>query len=259
MTKTYNLPPLRDESSSVEDIETILSMMKPRNDELKYEFTYWKTSSVGAVARDLMAIAGIAWEDIHPKVWPQEYSETPSGMFPVLRVRNNENKTLTLFESSVIDCLLAKKFNLMGDGEYEEQLVRTFYMNAHSVRERYLIRVTWNYKDVMDKARDQYLETSIPLWCAVQRRQLEANGNNGHLVGNKLTLADIMVANVLDHIATLPEAERALAVIKECAPELFRVKEIVDNEPRLAQWRQSAKYKEFIEGARAAYKCTGIP
>ncbi|KAF9977139.1 hypothetical protein BGZ73_006906 [Actinomortierella ambigua] len=257
MTKTYDLPLLRDESTSAEDIEAILSMMKPHSDELKYELTYFNISAVAAVPRDLLAIAGIQWEDLRPKVWPQEYSETPSGMFPILRIRNAENKTFTVFESSVMDLLLAKKFDLLGENEYEEHLVRTFYMNAHSVRERYLMRVTWNYKDVMDKARDSYLERSIPLWCAVQRRQLEANGNNGHLVGNKLTLADIMVANVLDHIATLPEAERALAVIKECTPELFKVKEIVDNDLRLAKWRKSDKYKEFFENAKTLYKTSG--
>ncbi|KAF9165393.1 hypothetical protein DFQ26_000199 [Actinomortierella ambigua] len=254
MVKSYDLPPLRDESTSAEDIEAIMSMMKPNSDELKYEFTYWRMSGVGAVTRDLMAIAGIAWEDKHP----QDYNETPSGMFPILRIQNVENKTFTLFESSVIDCLLAKKFDLMGDNEYEELLVRTFYMNSHSVRERYLMRVTWNYKEVMDKGRDKYLETSIPLWCTVQRRQLEANGDNGHLVGSRLTLADIMLANVIDHIATLPEAERALTVIEECAPGLFKVKENVDKDPRVAQWRKSDKYKEFIEGSRTTYKTSGI-
>ncbi|KAG0237998.1 hypothetical protein BGW41_008263 [Actinomortierella wolfii] len=257
MAKTYNLPPLRDESTSPEDIAAILSMMKPNSDELKYELTYWNLSSVGAVARDLMAIAGIEWEDKHPEVWPQDYRETPSGMFPVLRVKNAENKTFTVFESSVIDFLLAKKFDLMGENEYEENLVRIFYMNAHSLRERYLMRVTWNYKEVMEKARDKYIETSIPLWCAVQKRQLDANGNNGHLVGNKLTLADIMVANVIDHIATLPEAERALAVIKDRAPELFEVKESVAKDPRLAKWRQSEKYKTLFNNAKKTYKNSG--
>ena len=87
----------------------------------------------------------------------------------------------------MIDVFLAKRFNLLGDNEYEEMTINGFYSNIHYLRERSFISMTWTYEDKRKEALDRWLTKCIPRFIEDHEFHLKANGNNGHYVGNKVS------------------------------------------------------------------------
>lgn len=115
-----------------------------------------------------------------------------------------------------------------------------------------------NYKEVMDKAFDKFMSDELPLWIETHTKHLKDNGSNGHYVGNKLSLADFLTANNIDHMQFIQGGDRILALIKSKSPEIWKVKEAVDSEPRLQKWRQSEGYQRHLAMSKAMYASTGI-
>lgn len=110
----------------------------------------------------------------------------------------------------------------------------------------------------MDKAFDRFLSEELPLWIETHTKHLKDNGSNGHYVGNKLSLADLKTANIIDHIQTIKDGDKVLEMIKKNSPEIWKVKETVDAEPRLQQWRQSEGYLRHLAMSKTLYANTGI-
>ncbi|KAG0042987.1 hypothetical protein BGZ89_006680, partial [Linnemannia elongata] len=73
-----------------------------------------------------------------------------------------------------------------------------------------------------------------------------------------LSLADLMTANAIDHIKCLHKGDEILDKIKQGSPEIWKVKETVDSEPRLQTWRQSEAYKKHISYSQVMYAKAGI-
>ncbi|KAG9322600.1 hypothetical protein KVV02_007913 [Mortierella alpina] len=97
----------------------------------------------------------------------------------------------------------------------------------------------------MDKALDLFLTQHLPLWIETHTKHLKDNGSNGHYVGDKISLADLLTANDIDHFQIQFGGPKIVELIKK-SPEIWKVKEKVDAEPRLQAWRQSEAYKNHI-------------
>lgn len=110
----------------------------------------------------------------------------------------------------------------------------------------------------MDKAFDRFLSEELPLWIETHTKHLKDNGSNGHYVGNKLSLADLKTANIIDHFQFIKDGDKVLEMIKKKSPEIWKVKETVDAEPRLQQWRQSEGYLRHLAMSKTLYANTGI-
>ncbi|KAF9954364.1 hypothetical protein BGZ65_004078 [Modicella reniformis] len=220
-----------------------------------YKFEYFDLSSVGSVPRDILALGGADWENL-PINWPAEI-KAPFGVFPVLHITTASGVELKLAESFVIEHYLAKKFGLFGDNEWEEQLIKMFHSSSVYLRERLAMRVTWNFKDKMDESFETFMTKALPVWIETHSKHLKDNGSNGHYVGDKLSLADLQTANDIDHFACLYKGDKIIEAIKNC-PEIWRVKEEVDKEPRLQAWRQSKGYKKHVALSQTMYANTGI-
>ncbi|KAF9434829.1 hypothetical protein BGZ76_007339 [Entomortierella beljakovae] len=221
-----------------------------------YKLEYFDVSGVGSVPRDILSYGGADWENKPIVNWPQE-TNAPFGVFPVLHIRTADGIELKLAESVVIEQYLAKKFDLLGDNEWEEQQIKMFHCSSLYLRERLFMRVTWNYKEVMDKAMDRFLTQTLPQWIETHTKHLKDNGSNGHYIGNRLSLADLQTANDIDHFTCLNNGDKILDLIKN-SPEIWKVKVAVDNEPKLQQWRQSEEYKKHVSASQASYCNTGI-
>ncbi|KAG0288001.1 hypothetical protein BGZ96_008166, partial [Linnemannia gamsii] len=215
-----------------------------------YKLEYFDVSSMGAVSRDILSFGGAQWEDLTVTNWPAEV-KSPFGQFPILYIKTADGKDICLTETNVIEHYLAKQFGLLGENEWEELLVKAFHSSSVYLRERFTMRVTWNYKEVQEKAMETFLKSELPRWIEVHTKHLKDNGSNGHYVGNKLSLADLMTANIIDHFECLNRGDEILNQIKQGSPEIWKVKETVDNEPRLQSWRQSETYKEHIATSQA--------
>ncbi|KAG0315782.1 hypothetical protein BGZ97_007833 [Linnemannia gamsii] len=242
------------ENLSSAEVTKSLSTDRP---SASYKLEYFDVSGMGALPRDILSFGGAQWEDLPVTNWPAEV-KAPFGLFPVLHIKTADGKELRLSETIVITHYLAKQFGLLGDNEWEGLQIMTFYSSSLYLRDRLTMRVTWNYKEVQEKAMETFLKKDLPLWIETHTKHLKDNGSNGHYFGNKLSLADLETANDIDHFQCLYRGDEIVNQIKQGSPEIWRVKETVDNEPRLQSWRQSEGYKKHVATSQAMYARTGI-
>ncbi|KAF9289217.1 Glutathione S-transferase S1 [Mortierella alpina] len=200
------------------------SLAKPAS----YKLLYWNVFGVAGSSRDMLEYGGAKWENLKLEGdWSQEKLATPFHVLPVLSIKTEDGKDLTISETNIVELYLAKQFGLLGSNDYEENLVRMCHSSSSAVQINMAITVTWN----------------------LPKKHLADNGNNGHYVGNKLTLADIRTANVIDHWQTLPEGKEIMEKVDK-SEALMKVHAAVVNEPRIATWRASKLYCELEKSSR---------
>ncbi|KAG9060989.1 Glutathione S-transferase S1 [Linnemannia hyalina] len=225
-----------------------------------YKLEYFDLMGVGAHIRDMLSFGSAQWENLPLTVhlnWPAEV-KAPLGVFPVLHIKTADGQEIRLSELVVIEHYLAKQFGLLGENEWEELLIKTFNSSSVYLRERLTLRVTWCYKEVQEKALETFFEKELPRWIETHTKHLKDNGSNGHYVGNKLSLADLQTANVIDHLKFLHKGDEMVDKIKQGSPEIWKVKEAVDSEPRLQTWRQSETYKKHASLSQVVYAHASI-
>lgn len=93
----------------------------------------------------------------------------------------------------MIDQYLAKKFNLLGDNEYEEWTIKAHYSNIHYLRERSLMKMTWTWADKRAEALELFLKTTLPDFIVNHEFHLRGNGSNGHYVGDRVSWSSLFL------------------------------------------------------------------
>ncbi|KAF9426641.1 hypothetical protein BGZ94_006233 [Podila epigama] len=224
-----------------------------------FTFCYWGTLSAGGTARDLLAYGKVLWKNqlVEYDEWIAGHYKTPFRNIPTLKIQSN-GKEATIAETIVVDQFLAKRFNLLGENEWEEYHIKAFYSNIHYLRERAYQTVTWPDPDKRKAGLEKFLTQTLPAFIEDHAFHLKNNGSNGHYVGDKLTLADIHMANIIDHFATLPSGEATSALFKKNTP-LWRVKEEVEKNAEIRTWRESEDYQTFLKDSVIAYSRTAPP
>ena len=86
----------------------------------------------------------------------------------------------------MVDHYLAKKFNLLGNNEWEEFTIKGIYNNIHHLRERSLTGVTWIYADKRKEGLANFMNKTLPKFISDHEFHLKANGSNGHYIGDKV-------------------------------------------------------------------------
>ncbi|KAG0306725.1 hypothetical protein BGZ98_001829 [Dissophora globulifera] len=252
-TSTLNRRSLFNDTSSEENSK-ILS-----DPNVSYRLLYWDVASVGSTPRDILAYGKATWSNQLPADDDFQTGKisTPFGVMPVLSIIAANGKEAIIAESIVIDHFLAKRFGLLGDNEWEEYTIKGIYNNIHYLRERSFMNVTWTYKDKRKVALESFMTKSLPKFIADHEFHLKANGSNGHYVGNKLSLADIHLANVMDHFSHLPSGAAITAEFMK-SKELWKVKETVEQNAEIAAWRATEEYKVLAYGSVACYAQTAV-
>ncbi|KAK3834663.1 MAG: hypothetical protein JOS17DRAFT_737379 [Linnemannia elongata] len=228
--------------------------------ETTFRIVYWEISCIAATARDMIAYGKATWTDESHKMavgWNEKIA-TPYNVLPLLNVSAPDGKELVLSESIVIDQYLAKKFNLLGDNEYEEWTIKAHYSNIHYLRERSLMKMTWTWADKRAEALELFLKTTLPDFIVNHEFHLRGNGSNGHYVGDRLSLADIHLVNVMDHFSQLPNGERFTAQFAK-SELLTKVRQNVESNPQIAAWRKSEEWEKFRQGSVETYAITRPP
>ncbi|KAG0017265.1 hypothetical protein BGZ80_008451, partial [Entomortierella chlamydospora] len=106
----------------------------------------------------------------------------------------------------------------------------------------------------VEEANKFYTE-ALPKFIAVHEAHLKKNGSNGHYVGDSITLADIKTTLFIDCVLFLrPKGANEVPFSAEKTPLLWKVRETVDNHPRLAAWKKSQRYQELDASTMAMYK-----
>ncbi|KAG0203493.1 hypothetical protein BGX28_004246 [Mortierella sp. GBA30] len=228
--------------------------------DVAYQLLYWDVASVGATARDILSYGRAKWSNqlVTDDEWGSGKIATPFRVVPILNIIPPSGEELFLAESIVIDHFLAKKFGLLGDNEWEEYTIKAFYNNIHYFRERSFMNLTWTYHDKRKVALESFLKNTLPNFIADHEYRLQENGSNGHFVGNKISLADIHLANIIDHFSHLPQGQVFTAEFQKSAA-IWKVKETVETNPDIAAWRATEECEALVQGSINGYKETAVP
>ncbi|KAF9156000.1 Glutathione S-transferase S1 [Linnemannia schmuckeri] len=229
-------------------------LLKVDNKDLSFNYTYWELCASGSTSRELLVYGKAHYEFTYPDFegWGNGTVPTVFSVLPVLRIKDRrpstkfEGKELVLAEGIVIDTFLAGRFGLLGDNEWESLAIQAFYSNIHYLRERCFSSALIVGPELRKKARDDFLNGQLTKFCEDHEHHLKENGSNGHYVGNKLSLADIHLSNVIHFLASLPWGKMALDRFQQYE-SLWKVKENVEKIPAIAEWRNSAIFKGLEE------------
>ncbi|KAF9556639.1 hypothetical protein EC968_008104 [Mortierella alpina] len=231
------------------------------NKDLFFSITYLELAAVGSTARDLLEYGGVKHEKLAPKFSEISAGKVPTAfsVLPILKVKGPNRMELNIGESEVIDTFLAERFGLLGDNSWEAMTIRAFHSNMQYLRERTYTETLWVSKSQRKEALDQFLEYSLPKFLEDHEFHLQENGCNGHYVGNKLSLADIHLWNIVHFYSTVPWAKLALDEFKKYKA-VWKVKETVDHVTELDNWRTSEEFKRYEKGSVDHYaKYCSIP
>ncbi|KAF9148800.1 Glutathione S-transferase S1, partial [Linnemannia schmuckeri] len=204
-----------------------------------YKLMYLDIGSVGATARDILAFGKANWSNYVPDEndWDNGKIPAPFKVLPVLTVTSpSSGKEVIISESIPVEHFLAKRFGLLGNNEWEEYIIKAFYNNIHHFRERTFTRMTGALWGTKKEGLEFHLKEAIPNFITNHEFHLKANGSNGHYLGDKLSLADIHLVNLMDHFLTLPVAEDVMAQFKK-SELITKVRERVEANPEIAAWR----------------------
>ncbi|KAG0237370.1 Glutathione S-transferase S1 [Actinomortierella wolfii] len=229
--------------------------------EATYTLRYFNILALGSCARDLLAYGGLKFKNIAPELddnWTDN-NPSPFGCLPVLHIESANGKKTMISESMVVDQYLAKKVGLLGTNVWEEQVIRSLYSSIYFFRE-YFFSVTFAPDEEKPKRVDRFCSTFLPNYMAKLEFHLDANGNNGYFIGDKLTLAEFILANTLDHIGQHPEefSKPTFEAIQKNHPAIWKIKTMVDSEPRIQAWRNSDEYKFFKDNTEVHYRFTSF-
>ncbi|KAF8937349.1 hypothetical protein BGZ58_002844 [Dissophora ornata] len=191
-----------------------------------FKFMYWPINAVGSTGREIMAYGDAKWENLSPEAM--------------------------LSEAIVVEHYLAKQFGLLGDNEYQESLIKVFHSSSSHVQANFAQMVTWSLPEVKAKQLDFFKSSILPTWIQTHEKHLADNGNNGHYVGNKLSLADIRTACAIEHFAVQPEASELMEIVNKSVA-LCKVRETVAVHPKIAPWRASEQYQKLSQGSVAFF------
>ncbi|KAF9083248.1 hypothetical protein BGX23_011647 [Mortierella sp. AD031] len=216
-----------------------------------FRLHYFPLEGQGQTCRDLLTYSGVKWEGTSPKNWMEEKEKTPFGCLPVLYINKGDQEVI-ISETLAIENYLAKQFGLLGDNEYEETLIRAFHCSSATLHGVFSNSVTWNLPEVQEKTLAAFKARQLVHWVKAHERHLLNNGDNGHYVGNKLSLADIRTANLIQLFSLQPYGDELIEIIKQ-APALWKVKATVENDPKLTEWKHSEEVKKISAATKAFY------
>jgi glutathione S-transferase len=168
-----------------------------------YKLTYYDSTGNGEVSRLIFALNDVKYEDERipffenfPALSPEWKKKLPWGQVPVLEVDG-----VIIAQSCAINRFLARRFDLVGNGEIEaakcDEYVDAIVDFMKGWFELFGERDEAKQKEI----KKNILETLVPKYLTVFNSAIAANGGKG-LVGSKLTWADITMCHFLTHFET---------------------------------------------------------
>ncbi|KAF9926757.1 hypothetical protein BGZ67_007963, partial [Mortierella alpina] len=199
-----------------------------------YSFLYFDTEGICTSVHNLFALQDAAWKQLYPKDWENEdgldKASTPFGVLPVLYVHSLDgSQTVQIAEVKNIELYLAE--SLLTSAVWDDFLSTAVALKSTN-------------PDAKQEQLALFLTEKIPKWIALHEQHLAANELNGHYVGDEITLADPRSAALASLVVASPQGQALLT--PETAPGLLKVKEAVDQDPRIQQWRASELFKSLL-------------
>ncbi|KAG0341949.1 hypothetical protein BG000_007499 [Podila horticola] len=213
-----------------------------------FKLLYFPLLGRGSTSRDILSYGGANFESIHPN-WPTDKPNTPFGGIPVLYITGKNGKEVTLSESSVIETYLAGLYSLLGDNAYDSAVIRAVHNSCADLVNGMAGTITFNHPGAKEKCMETFKNATLPNMLGSWERHLVDNGGNGFFFGDRLSLADIRVSNVLEHLAVQTNADELMAIVAKY-PHVFKLREQVAHHPKLAAWRQSEVWQNHSKSMK---------
>ncbi|KAF9276612.1 hypothetical protein BGZ68_009899 [Mortierella alpina] len=234
----------------------VLAKAADSSSDSTYKLLYFGLHGRGELIRTLLTYHGAKFEELTLD-WPAMKKDTPFGVLPVVYETTSDGTILELAEAQAIERHLAQKFNLLGANSWEAHLVDRYYTSMETLSNQFF-KVMFAPLDKRQAEAESFYRDHLPRWVAAHEKHLAQNGTNGHYVGNALSLADFKTALMMDRIQFLvPQGleEQVKALFsKETTPGLWKVRETVNANERIAQWRNSERYAQINAGTKGFFK-----
>ncbi|KAG0213066.1 hypothetical protein BGX28_005087 [Mortierella sp. GBA30] len=225
-----------------------------KSNESTFKYLYFELHGRGELTRTILAYSGAKFEEL-PLDWPAQKSQMPFQCLPVVYETTADGTVLELAESYAIERYLSKKFGLYGKNDYEHHKVEQFFTSTDTISLTYTASVIRNAQEKRAEEANKFYVEALAKFIAIHEEQLRKNGSNGHYVGNQATLADIKTANFIDRLFFLrPAGADEVPISAEKTPELWKLRETVNNHPNMAAWKSSKRYAELDAGTKTLFK-----
>lgn len=87
----------------------------------------------------------------------------------------------------MIEQYLAKQFDLMGNNEYEENLIKSFHSSSASLHSLHATTVAFIPEwEARKQAMEAFRDGPFTQWVTIHDKHLKDNGSNGHYIGDKV-------------------------------------------------------------------------
>ncbi|KAK9693575.1 Glutathione S-transferase, C-terminal domain [Popillia japonica] len=193
--------------------------------------TYFNGRGLGEVIRYLLKYGNIGFEDIRidQDDWPTLKESTPFGQLPLYE----ENGKVTA-QSVAIARYIAKKVNLAGDDEWQNLEIDTIVDTITDVRLKLYPLYYESDTEKKESLKQTLLAETVPYYF--ERFEKYITKNNGYLVANKLTWADVYLAVSLDLFfvflgENVLEKYETLSSLKKKVEELPGIQEWIASRP----------------------------
>ncbi|KAK3827138.1 MAG: hypothetical protein JOS17DRAFT_791910 [Linnemannia elongata] len=210
----------------------------------KFVFSYFSVHGQGLSTRALLCVAGADWEDnmIPLKAWSMDHkAKFPYGTIPVLHEKFPNGQVLEIGEVAAIEKYIAQKFHMVPDSLWDQVRHNEALSLSESLFKLWIIRASPHMDHNAHVGVLELLKTrKLPEYIQVMEKLLIKNGDNGHLVGDKFTHADVFTSVVLDYMISMGPLKDVLN--KKTAPRLFKSKSLVDAHIKYAAYRKSEAY-----------------
>jgi len=165
----------------------------------KYVLHYFPLRGRGEMIRYIFAYANEKYEEKSSYTmenWPKHKSEFMLGQLPALEVDGKQ-----LCQSIAIGRFLAKEFHIAGKNAWEQALCDMYVDGIEDLNPNYIpiSRARYLYKDEnlvkqnWQKFKDETLKSFLERY-----EKFVADNKSGFLVGNSITWADLVLAELLD-------------------------------------------------------------
>ncbi|KAL3852773.1 hypothetical protein ACJMK2_016389 [Sinanodonta woodiana] len=192
----------------------------------KYKLIYFDARGRAEKVRMLFHVAGVQFEDnrLKREEWPALKDKMPQKQLPVLEI---DGKT-QLCQSMAIVRYLAREFKMYGKSSMEafyiDEIVETVTDLSQSSVQAMFEKDETKKTELMKKLVEEVIPRSLGFLDA----QIKNYGKNGFAVGSGVSLADIIIFNVIEAVKGREAAEKF--------PRLNENLKKTEEHPKMKKW-----------------------
>lgn len=205
------------------------------------KLTYYKTRGRGETSRLLLAASGKEWENnrFHSTEWPALKPNAPFGQAPFLEYNGQ-----TYGQSVAIANFLAREFGFYGKTNQDAAVIDQVVQLVQEIIADLVIIYDEKDEAKKEELTEKLRSEALPKYLGIFQKLLRTNGSTGFFVGKGLSLADIVLFDILITVQWFIKSD---IPNKDDYPEVEKVRANVAANPGIKKYMASrATDDEFI-------------